>query len=583
MSTKINGKKSGEYVGTAGSDSFVIKGKLKDGVAINIDGGTSGLNSRGEAGDALPASFASGLTQTNVETSLGYVTDAIVNPVYTGAYDAANPDNVTISTVASSLDANANAVDVIEFQTSGDYSELKFKHIEQIRLGKGVSVTLSSEQLDESMESIDLGAINPGIHFYGVTGGKQETINVLVDYSETTFTPSYAGASAIKFLLGDFQLDDASTGFLFHDVLHKDDFASGLAGIDTSSYAVVGSRADGSHDNDYGLGGKGVDYATLRLGNDEYHGGNGNDLLVGHQGADKLYGDAGNDYFLITSFGGRFGAGGKQDDGNKEWVSGDLIDGGEGIDTLRITGGASKATTVKLTDSNFKNMEIVEVGATITASNVENTYLQLANDNYNLNASGSINVTASATTGTHSLRVGQTADNVKIDASGISANGLTFVGNANKNTFVGTQKGDTFIGNAGNDTLSGGAGADNFVFGAVNSKTATGDKTVVAQTYSNVTSTLTGTDTITDFVSGVDHIHLNRNQFGGFSQAGAIDASQFVQAAGAVAETTSQLLIFDTQNHTLYYDADGNGAGEQVAIVTLTGVASLQLTDLVIL
>lgn len=579
MATKINSKKTGVYNGTGTSDTFLISSPIKDGVTVTIDGGTSSKNSLGETGVALPSTFPVGLTDTNVQTALTYVTDAVVNVIYTGAYDASNPDNVVISTVASYLDQQANATDVIQFAKSGDYSELAFTHIEQIKLASGVSITLSSEQLDVAAGSLDLGAINPGLHFYGVAGGKKEVVNVVVDYSEDTFIPTYAGAAPIKFLLGDFQLDDASAGFLFHYVVHKDDFASGLADINTAGYAVIGSRADGSHNDDYGLGGKGVDNATLRLGNDEYHGGDGNDLLVGHQGADKLYGDAGNDYFLITSFGGKFGAGGKQDDGNKEWVVGDLIDGGVGIDTLRITGGATKAQVVKLTDTNFKNMEVVEVGVNITASNVENTYMQLANGNYTLNATGSINVTASSTAGTHTLRVGQTADNVKVDASGIAANGLKFVGNANKNTFIGTQKDDVFIGNSGDDKFTGGSGADTFVYGKVITKTATGDKATVAQTYNDVASSLTGVDTITDFVSGTDKIQLNRDLFSSFTSSGAISATNLKQGAGAVATTASEFLVFDSTSHTLYYDADGSGAGAQVALVTLTGVNTLAVGD----
>lgn len=580
MAKTVNSKKTGIYTGTGASDTFIITGPIKEGVIVTIDGGTSAKNSLGEAGRPIPTIFPSGLTDTNVQNAFTYVTDAIVNVIYTGAYDAANPDNVTISTVASYLDSQANATDVIQFKKSGNYSEIAFTHVEQIKLASGVAITLSSEQLDSASESLDLGAVNPGLHFFGVAGGKQETVNVLVDYSETTFTPSYTGAAAITFLLGDFQLDDASAGFLFHDVVHKDDFAAGLKDINAADYAVLASRADGSHNNDYGLGGKGVDNATLRLGNDEYHGGDGNDLLVGHQGADKLYGDAGDDYFLITSFGGKFGAAGKQDDGNKEWVAGDLIDGGVGIDTLRITGGATKAQIVKLTDANFKNMEVVEVGVNITSSNVENTYMQLANGHYTLNSAGIINVAASTTAGTHTLRLGQTADFVKVDASGISSNGLKFVGNANKNTFIGTQKNDIFIGNGGDDTLTGGTGGDAFVFGKVITQTAPGDKATVAQTYTDVISALTGLDTITDFVSGTDKIQLNRDLFSVFTSAGAIDATNLQQGAGAVAAT--EFLVFDQTSHTLFYDADGNGAGAQVAIVTLTGLNTLTAADLLI-
>jgi len=181
MATKIDSKKNGTYTGTGDSDTFIINGEFKDGVVVSIDGGTSTKNSLGEVGTPIPTTFPSGLTDTNVEASLRYVTDAIVNVVYTSAYDAANPDNVTISTVASQLDAQPNATDVIEFKKTGDYSEIAFSHIEKIKLASGVSITLSNEQLDDAAGSLDLGAVNPGLHFYGVAGGKQETVNVLVE------------------------------------------------------------------------------------------------------------------------------------------------------------------------------------------------------------------------------------------------------------------------------------------------------------------------------------------------------------------------------------------------------------------
>jgi hypothetical protein len=42
-----------------------------------------------------------------------------------------------------------------------------------------------------------------------------------------------------------------------------------------------------------------------------------------------LDGGTGNDVFLITSFGGTLGAAGKADDGNPEWVAGDVIIGSQ--------------------------------------------------------------------------------------------------------------------------------------------------------------------------------------------------------------------------------------------------------------
>jgi Ca2+-binding RTX toxin-like protein len=536
--------------GGKGSDTFVIGAELADDAVI--DGGTE------DAG-----------------------TDAVVVPVYY------NVGHTSISTVNSSL-GTPNATDTIQFTQSGDFSNIEFSAIEQIRLAEGVSITLSSEQLDDAIGSLDLGATNPGLHFYGVAGGVEETVTVLVDYSDNTFTPAgtVVGGTPTTYLMGDFQLDDASIGDLFHDVQHVDDF-------NTNSTLASYARADGSNSNDIGYGSKGVDNATLRLGDDTYYGNEGNDLLIGHQGADYLDGGAGNDIFNITGFQtGVFGISSKADDGNAEWIATgakhDVIIGGDGLDTLRITSGAVDATagTVVLNDDNFQSMEQVEIGTTVGRLNVEDSALQLLNDHYYLKAG----TTESASAKTGGVDGGSSVtpnfNNVSVDASGITdadadaaTGGLTFVGNGNINTFIGTANNDTFIGNGGNDVLTGGAGSDTFQFGKVHTMTVTGAATTV-QTYTDVATTLTGVDTITDFTSGVDKIVLDNDQFSAFVSTGAISAGNLVQGVGVTAAADADdYLIFNATSGALYYDADANGAGLAVQIASLTGVTTLADAD----
>jgi len=510
----------------AGSDTFIINDKKIQ--KFIIDGGT---NTTG---------------------------DAVVKPVYFA--------EGKLSTVKTSLDT-PNATDIIKFNKTGDFSALEFSHIERIELANGVTATFASGQLDDAIGSLgqngdNASGFNPGLHFYGVANGKLETVKVIVDYDDFTFTPAATiiDAKPATYHKGDFQLDDASVGDLFHNVLHSDDFAKNST---AKSYA----RADGSNSDDYGKGSNGVDNATLRLGNDTYFGGAGNDLLIGHQGADSLDGGMGNDTFLITSFGGVLGAAGKADDGNPEWITGDIIIGGSGTDTLRITGGAAISTTVTLTDKNFKGMEIVQVGATVGKLNIEDGALQLLNNHYYQDAAGII-------TG-KDLRAGQTADNVVIDASAIKMNGLTFVGNANANTFIGTSKADTFIGNGGNDVLTGGAGADKFVFGKVHTQTVSGDATTI-QTYQDAASDLTGVDTVTDFKSGTDKIALNLELFNvPTGSTVKINPAYFLSFDNGY-------LSFDKTTHTLSYDADGNEAGNSVALVVLAGISNLTASDFIV-
>ena len=314
---------------------------------------------------------------------------------------------------------------------------------------------------------------------------------------------------------------------------------------------------------------------------DRYHGNGGNDLLIGHGGADKLYGDEGNDIFVIGGFGsGVQGTTSKADDGNAEWVAGDVIVGGLGVDTLRVTtgiGAIAGNNTITLNNSNFQSMEVVQVGGTVGRLNVENAALQLLNDHFYHRANGSV-ADLSNTLGNN----GGSINNVVVNASGVTTNGLRFEGNANTQKFIGTTKADVFVGNGGNDTLTGGGGADKFVFGKVYEQVVTGAATDV-QTYTNTAFNLTGVDTITDFTrSGVnrDRIELNDDQYSALT-GGITNANVKANATGTATDA-NDFLVFNTATKMLSYDADGNGAGAAVNIATLTGVSTLNASDFII-
>ena len=407
----------------------------------------------------------------------------------------------------------------------------------------------------------------------------------MADYDDAfVFTPAatVVGATPIIYTRADFQLDDASIGDLFHNVALVQDFHTGSLAVDINGRATY-AREDGSNSSETILGNEGVDNADGRLGNDIIFGNGGNDLLKGQGGADTIDGGDGNDFFLISGFEtGILGAYGKADDGHAEWVAGDIITGGTGIDTLRVTAGADSIAhgTILLTDANFQGMERVEVGAVVGRLNVENSDLQLINSHYSLNAGATVSTSTTVLSGG---TVVKNLNLVTVNASGISdadldatTGGLSFEGNGNINTFIGTQNNDTFIGNGGNDVLTGNAGADIFQLGKVHTQTVTGAATVV-QTYTNVATNLTGVDIITDFVSGSDHLALNDDFFAALTSG--VSVGNLVQGAGAVALDANDFLIFDSTNGALYYDADGNGAGLATQFATLTGVLTLTEAD----
>ena len=574
-------------IGSDGNDTFSFGAEVEGTVIL---AGVSGLDNEGET-----ARYVDKVEAEEGNEDAGFLVFDTVTGQYVELDDdvaeetetdvrlniVTRPGSTAISTFASSIEGY-NAVDTLKFTESGEFGEsLAFSGIERIELASGVSITLSAEQLEENGESLSLDELSPGLHIYGVAGGDAETVTVELEFEETTFEPAatIVGAEEVTYDAAVLEFDDYSIANLFHNVDMIYDASEGEAG----SYTRIDGANESAGASETVEGSNGVDNATMRLGNDTYHGNGGNDLLIGHGGADNLYGDAGNDIFGIGGFGsGVQGTTSKADDGNKEWIatgaSHDVITGGSGTDTLRITTGIGANTqakgTVVLNNDNFKSMEVVQVGGTVGRLNVENAALQLLNDHYYFKANGTV-ADLSNTLGNN----GGTINNVVVDASGLTTNGLRFEGNANTQKFIGTTKADVFVGNGGNDTLTGGGGADKFVFGKVFEQVVTGSSTSV-QTYTNTAFNLTGVDTITDFTRGSDKLELNDNQYSALT--GGISNSNVRASTNGAAADANDYLLFNTTTKMLSYDADGNGAGAAVNIAVLTGVITLNASDFII-
>ncbi|MES2579315.1 MAG: calcium-binding protein [Pseudomonadota bacterium] len=575
-------------LGNIGNDTYVI-GDEDDATGVVIQAGVSNLDNNGnlarytdkveaeegneDAGFLVYDNLTGEYVELDDDIAEETATDVRLNLV-------TRPGSSAISTFASTI-AGYNAVDTLVFTKSGEFEDMIISGIERIELASGVNITLSAEQLEENGESLSLGEFNPGLHIYGVAGGPAETVTVELEFEESEFVPAdtIVGATAVTYDAAVLEFDDFSVANLFHNVDMIYDASEGLAG----SYTRIDGANESAGASETVYGSDGVDYATMRLGDDTYYGGGGNDVLIGHGGADKLYGEEGNDIFIIGGFGsGVQGTTSKADDGNKEWIATganhDLIVGGAGVDTLRVTTGigANNTTngTIVLNNANFQSMEVVQVGGTVGRLNVEDTALQMLNDHYYHRANSSVS-NLSNTLGNN----GGTINNVVIDASGVTTNGLRFEGNADNQTFIGTTKADVFVGNGGNDTLTGGGGADKFVFGKVHEQIITGSSTTV-QTYTDTAFNLTGVDTITDFLHGTDKIELHTDQFAAL--AGGFSSANLRVGAGATALDANDYILFNTTTKMLSYDADGNGAGTAVNIAQLLGVTTFTASDIVV-
>ncbi|MEQ1638268.1 MAG: hypothetical protein ABL903_16430 [Methylococcales bacterium] len=320
---------------------------------------------------------------------------------------------------------NYAQTDILSIESSMDLSALSFTHIEKITLSEGVELVMSSEQFEEGLASLDYESgtteLNPGLQVEGTAGGKVEKLTINV------------GSGA------NFELDDASTGFIFKDV------------DVTIQYEGGDVRYDGTAAAETIIGGSGTEYITARLGNDIVHAGAGNDLLIGHEGADQLYGEAGDDIFVISRIATKAGGGtfaiAKASDGSAEFVAGDLMDGGEGVDELRISaaGAAVSGTenTITLTEDNFKNIEKVTLGTPVA----RDAQFATVQDQMAAGAYAAVN------TG---------KDAINVNGSALKA-GVSYQGNDGDNKLLGGSGNDTFIGAKGNDLLDGGSGTDTMV------------------------------------------------------------------------------------------------------------------------
>jgi Ca2+-binding RTX toxin-like protein len=146
-------------------------------------------------------------------------------------------------------------------------------------------------------------------------------------------------------------------------------------------------------------------------------------------------------------------------------------------------------------------------------------------------------------------------------------------GDAAVNRLLGGSGNDTLQGMEGNDTLLGGTGADALTGGGGNDGF-------------DYTSTAHGGDTIRDFSpSGAgndDYFRFTGSVFGGLP-AGALAANRFLASTTGTATTADHRFLYETDTGILRYDADGSGAGAAIVIATLTGAPTVAVADFVII
>ncbi|WP_458098004.1 glycerophosphodiester phosphodiesterase family protein [Roseomonas sp. WA12] len=147
-----------------------------------------------------------------------------------------------------------------------------------------------------------------------------------------------------------------------------------------------------------------------------------------------------------------------------------------------------------------------------------------------------------------------------------NALGNRILGNAQDNILSGLAGNDTLHGNGGDDLLMGGTGV-NHLFGGEGADRFRFD---APGGQGNLTRVM-------DFVGGEDRIELDGDVFAALSGSGPIAAGEF--AAGRVATTADQHVLYDQASGTLLYDADGAGGAAAIRIGTLVTGTALAAQD----
>ena len=157
------------------------------------------------------------------------------------------------------------------------------------------------------------------------------------------------------------------------------------------------NRLEGVAGNDTLDGGRGNDTLEGGAGDDSLVGGGGDDTLRGGEGTDRLFGGDGNDLVFYQSDG--------------------VFDGGNGIDTLLITGALAVTVDLSVRAKTFTGFEVLD-----------------ASD-----------------------------DTASVRLIGFANASTTMLGGSGNDVIVGGSQADILSGGLGNDSLTGGGGADRFL------------------------------------------------------------------------------------------------------------------------
>jgi len=323
---------------------------------------------------------------------------------------------------------------------------------------------------------------------------------------------------------------------------------SGTGGADDITGTMAADTLQGLAGSDYLKGGDGHDFLNGGDGTDTLSGGAGNDTLDGGAGNDRLEGDTGNNMYL-------FGI-------------------GDGQDVIRYY---NDTTTGKLNTLQFREgilpQEIMLKQVSGLWGPATDLEVSVAGITDKITIQGFF-IGADPGNSYNPVQQFTFADGTTWNISAIVAK--LFSGTGGADDLTGTIAADTIYGGDGNDTLSGGSG-DDVLIGGPGSDSLTGG---AGSDIFKLVSTDQGVDSLADFTSGTDAIHVVSSSFGMLTgDAVTLVAGTTTPAASG----TAPQFLYNSSSGALYFDRDGaSSVYSAVPIVTLTGQKTLVAADIVV-
>jgi Ca2+-binding RTX toxin-like protein len=264
------------------------------------------------------------------------------------------------------------------------------------------------------------------------------------------------------------------TGTAFNDTLR------GFDGDDTLAGGAGNDALYGYGGKDLVQGGTGNDTVYGGTGEDNINGGLGDDSLLGEAGNDTLNGSAGND-FIDGSVGNDSLIGGVGNDTFAGLNSGDIVDGGEGIDFLQTFNASNATVDISIDSNNLANLNYDNISIANIES-IANVTTGSGNDSFIYSSASSVsggsvngnlgNDTLSVDFSGYQSAVGNTRSGSVFQLNNNSTNLLSY-SNIEQFKITGTGFNDSLQGSNGNDTINGSSGND-FLLGQTGNDTIDG-------------------------------------------------------------------------------------------------------------